>query len=77
MPRSKTSRPLRGIQPEQSGMVMAFEPMKPRVYGDTKTVVATAVGQAGGAKAVADFLQRSLSVVYGYTDPLVERSDLS
>ncbi len=77
MPRHKPSRPARGVQPEPSGMVMAFEPIKPRVYGDTKTVVATAVGQGGGAKAVADFLQRSLSVVYGYTDPLVERSDLS
>lgn len=74
---SKASRPSRRFQPEPSGSVMAFEPMKPRVYGDTKTVVAAAVGQGGGAKAVADFLQRSLSVVYGYTDPLVERSDLS
>lgn len=77
MPAKKPNRPALHVQPEHAAPVMAFEPMKPRRYGDTKTVVAAAVGQAGGAKAVADFLQRSLSVIYGYTDPQVERSDMS
>jgi hypothetical protein len=64
-------------QPEHKPAISAFEPMKPRPYGDTKTVVMAAIDQAGGVKLAADFLQRSISTVYGYTDPQAERCDMS
>jgi hypothetical protein len=75
---AKISRHSRqAAQPEHKRAISAFEPMKPRSYGDTKTVVMAAIDQAGGVKLAADFLQRSISTVYGYTDPQAERCDMS
>lgn len=54
-----------------------FRPFKPREYGETKTVVSDALAQAGGAKNVAAFLGRSISVTYGYADAQAERNDLT
>lgn len=55
----------------------AFRPFKPREYGETKTVVSDALAQAGGAKDVAAFLGRSVSVTYGYADAQAERNDMT
>ncbi|MGB8601617.1 MAG: hypothetical protein WCD42_05400 [Rhizomicrobium sp.] len=43
--------------------------MKPRAYGEIKTVVSQAVDEAGGVVQAAALLQLSPQSVYGYTDP--------
>jgi hypothetical protein len=48
---------------------MSFRPVKPREYATTKAVVGAMYAQAGGAKRVADLIDRSTTVTYSYADP--------
>jgi hypothetical protein len=63
--------------PERDTGIPAFAPVKLRAYGETKTVVGKAVDEAGGVQRVMGLLDRSQSVVYGYTDCKVDRADLT
>jgi hypothetical protein len=64
--------------PEQGAAVPALVPMKPREYGTTKEVVTRAFGAVeGGVPTVMALLDLGKSTVYGYTDPLAQRSDMT
>lgn len=54
---------------ERQAPIPGFKPMKPRQYGDVKTVVSAAINQAGGIPQAAALLQRDYKTVYGYADP--------
>ncbi|MFC3674681.1 phage regulatory CII family protein [Ferrovibrio xuzhouensis] len=47
--------------------------MKPRPYGDAKSMVDDLIRMAGGHKAVADRLGLNVSIVYAYGDPAQEK----
>lgn len=69
MPAKQPSRRGRKTHLERGATVPAFNPMKPRPYGELKYVVAQAVAEAGGVEQSAALLQIDRNSVYNYTDP--------
>ena len=50
-----------------------FSPVKPRAYGDNKTVVGDLIEKAGGHKEVAHRFGLHISMIYAYCDPAQDK----
>lgn len=63
------------VRAEPAGKILPakFQPLKPRAYGDTKTVVADLIDGAGGAKQVAHRFGLHVSMIYAFCDPAQDK----
>lgn len=74
----KTAAKRAAIPLERQGpFPVAMRCVKPRAYGTTEAVIASAFDQAGGVKVVCDLLGLKPSIVYGFTDDKREDCELS
>lgn len=52
---------------------VAFLPVKPRAYGEPKSVVGDLIAKAGGAKEVAHRFGLNVSMIYAFADPASDK----